>query len=34
MSLLYMKADADNSTPSKSHYDVREPDLNKNRPKD
>ncbi len=30
----YTKSDADNSTPSKSHYYVREPDLNKSRPKD
>jgi hypothetical protein len=30
----YTKADADNSKPSKSHYYVREPLLNPNRPKD
>jgi hypothetical protein len=30
----YTKADADNSTPSKSHYYVREPLLNIDRPKD
>lgn len=30
----YTKEDADNSKPSKSHYYVREKDLNPNRPKD
>ena len=30
----YTKEDADNSKPSKSHYYVREPQLNPNRPKD
>lgn len=30
----YTKADADNSQPSKSHYYVREKDLNADRPKD
>src|SRR5437868_15315098 len=30
----YTKEDADNSKPSKSHYYIREPSLNVNRPKD
>jgi hypothetical protein len=34
VTFTYTKADADNSTPSKSHYYVKEPVLNPNRPKD
>lgn len=34
VTFTYTKADADNATPSKSHYYVREPDLSLKRPKD
>ena len=34
VTFTFTKADADNSTPSKSHYYVREPALNPDRPRD
>ncbi len=34
VAFTYTKSDADNSTPSKSHYYVKEPKLNPNRPRD